>query len=406
MSDAGWTEPDENGIRTLPLRGRSVLERRRRRRADRVDTEALRSWPGNWKSLARDWTRGASASRRWDKVLEQAGIERTQAAEQLCDELLQTGWIELDEQRDPQGHWRTVQMRWVNRTALRIALGLDDPAALDAASGRLLGDGFADPRLPALADTLTRRPAKLRLRRLQLLRDVDRWISAAHVGSRRQFALFARGDTKAVTEDEWRWLDDSISLQALGIETHRPGFWLRAPLDLQLPGGALSLGASPEMLALTPATLQSVRQVAGRVGCWRVVENRTSFEQAALAHGDVDGVVWVPGFPGNWWRDCMTTLLRLAPADVRISCDPDPAGIRIALCVASVCEGQGARWSPWRMDGDDLRGLARTRALGDYDRAELVRLRDVRGSTVFEGLMHALEETGRKGEQEGFGRAP
>lgn len=397
-----WSTPDASGVRTLPLRGRTVLEQRRRRRADRPDPAALMVLPEPWRALAREWIRSTSATRRWDTLLEQAGVDRIQTAERVCEALLETGWIELEEQRDRQGHWRAAHLRWLDRAALRNALGLDDAMALDAAAGRLVKEGFSDPRLPALADTLARRPAKLRLRRLQLLQAVDRWIASSRAGSRRQFAYFARGDTKAVTDDEWRWLDEALSLQALGIEAHRPGFWLRAPLQLRLAGGVLALDAAGDAMALTPRTLLAAQGCTGDIGCWRIVENRTSFEQAALAHGDVDGVAWVPGFPADWWRDCMAALLARAPAPVRIACDPDPAGIRIALCVAQVCERAGVRWSPWRMSAGDLRSLARTRALSDYDRAELARLRAMAASGAFCELMASLEQTGSKGEQEGL----
>lgn len=397
-----WSAPDATGVRSLPLRGRSVLELRRRRRAERRDPDALAVFPDHWVALLREWLGSASVTRHWETLLGQAGVDRTQAAEQVCTALLEAGWIELDERRDRGGHWHTTRVHWLDRSALRIALGLADPAALDAAAARLVEDGFSDPRLPALADTLAGRPATLRLRRLELLQAVDRWVAAARTGSRRQFAHFARGDTKAVTDDEWRWLDDALSLHDLGIEAHRPGFWLRAPLQLRLPGGVLALDAAGDAIALTPATLLAVQACAGGIGCWRIVENRTSFEQAALAYGDVDGVVWVPGFPADWWRACMTTLLDHAPGPARIACDPDPAGIRIALCVARVCEAAGADWSPWKMAGTDLRGLARTRALGDYDRAELARLRATPASAPFADLIRALDDTGSKGEQEGL----
>lgn len=397
-----WSAPDEAGVRSLPLRGRSVLEQRRRRRADRGDPGALALLPAHWVALVREWLGSESATRRWKTLLGQAGSDRIQAAEQVCTALLEAGWIELEERRDRDGHWHATRVHWLDRSALRIALGLGDPAALDAAAARLVEDGFSDPRLPALADTLAGRPAALRLRRLELLQAVDRWVAAARTGSRRQFAHFARGDTKAVTDDEWRWLDDALSLQGLGIEGHRPGFWLRGPLQLRLPGGVLALDAAGDAIALTPATLLAVQACTGGIGCWRIVENRTSFEQAALAHGHVDGVVWVPGFPADWWRACMGTLLDRAPARVRIACDPDPAGIRIALCVAGVCEAAGADWSPWKMAGTDLRGLVRTRALGDYDRAELARLRATPASAPFADLIRAMDDTGSKGEQEGL----
>lgn len=236
---------------------------------------------------------------------------------------------------------------------------------------------------------------------MQLLHGLDEWLAGGHHGTRRQFALFARGDTKKVTDTEWDWLDDMLGLETLGIETHTPGLWLRAPLRLHTADGVLDLRAVPDAIALTPATLMAAVEAEGTLECWRVVENRTSFEQAARAHGAHDGVIWLPGFAPSWWVQMVRCLLRLAPAPLRIACDPDPAGIRIALTVATLWREHALDCQPWRMDASDLLALPRRRPLNDYDRAELVRLSALDLSPPWARLLAALPDHG-KGEQEGL----
>ena len=92
-----------------------------------------------------------------------------------------------------------------------------------------------------------------------------------------------------------------------------------------------------------------------------------------------------------------------APAPVRIACDPDPAGLRIALAAGAACTAAGLSWSAWCMDADALRALPQRKLLGDYDLAELERLdADPEARLRFGGLIEAMRATGEKGEQEGL----
>ncbi|KAF1719050.1 DUF2399 domain-containing protein [Pseudoxanthomonas wuyuanensis] len=323
-------------------------------------------------------------------------------ARALLEALLIGGWVVLDEQRKPRMDWQPLLLQWTDQERLAALLGLPDVQALRAQTVQLQECGFDDNRLPALADSLEGRPPALVLKRMRLLHALDRWLREGRHGTRREFALFARDDTKDVSVGEWQWLDEALGLEALGVGGHTPGLWLRAPLQLRLPGGVLDVAAVPDLMALSPATLQAVAGASGRLQCWRVVENRTSFEQAAAAHGAEDGVLWVPGFAPRWWQRAVTQLLRAAPAQLLVACDPDPAGIRIALSVAQIWETQGLEWQPWRMNATDLLALRARKPLGAYDHAELMRLRELPLPPALAALADALLQHGFKGEQEGM----
>jgi len=399
-----WSSPDAAGVRSLVSPGRSALKGRRLRRADRADDLAPAAWPQDWRGLLIDWMRASSSSRvRWATLELRAADGRMGLALQLQQALLESGWIELEELRSSSGRWDAVWLRWLDRAGLSTLIGLPDAEALRAQATVLAEEDFEDARIPALVDALQGRSPVLRLRRIILLRALDRWLSAQRAGSRRQFAYFACGDTKGIPDSDWVWLDEALGLGTLGIGEHVQGLWMRAPLGLRVGGRVLELGAVPDAIALTPATLAAIDAVDGHVERWRIVENRTSFEQAALSLGARDGVLWVPGFASQWWLKAALELIVRAPAPVRVACDPDPAGIRIALLVGQACARRGIEWRPWRMRGIDLETLGQHKSLGDYDRAELSRLAASADAVKhFESLMDAMHRHGRKGEQEGL----
>jgi hypothetical protein len=393
----------DDGIRTQMRAAKRGAVAVRRRSADRCDPAMLAAWPAERRALLAAWLQADAPTRRWDTLLQIAGPDRLALADDLCRALLAGGWIALDERRSPRRDWRPYALHWRDPGALRRALGLEDAEALAAERDTWRARPLADPRVAALAATLDGLPLKTALRRWPLLHRLDAWLGEARRGSRRQFAQFARGATKAVSEAEWAWLDEHLGLAELGIDAHQPGLWLRAPLRLRFDEGELDLCALREPLALTPASLLRLRGASGQVTCWRVLENRTSFEQAAVVYGDRDGVLWTPGFPGAWWADAVAALLRHAPAPAEIACDPDPAGIQIALRAGAVWANAGLPWRPWAMSASHLRSLAATRALNDYDRAALARLQHDPGLPPdLRALAEALLESGQKGEQEGL----
>jgi hypothetical protein len=204
-----------------------------------------------------------------------------------------------------------------------------------------------------------------------------------------------------VSDAEWRWLEESVDLAAYAIERHTPLLLLAAPLQLELPDGRLSLSVSPDFTALTPSTIASALAANTCPAQWRLVENRTSFERQARNRETGTAVVWLPGYPPSWWCEAMAKLLSLAPAPAEIACDPDPAGIAIALEAAQVWEQAALPWRAWRMEAARLADLESRAALNTTDREILARVRPGLPPMLAE-LAEWMLEHGEKGEQEGY----
>ena len=215
--------------------------------------------------------------------------------------------------------------------------------------------------------------------------------------------LSARDDTKGVSEAEWNWLEQTLDLAEFRIERHTPLLLLSAPLTLSLPQGQLDLASCADFAALTPATLQAVTAASGSISRWQLVENRTSFERVAKKREPDVGVIWLPGFPPSWWLNAVGHLLDLAPAPAHIACDPDPAGIAIALKAAEPWIKSSIEWLPWKMAAADLASLRVRKPLTEVDKLQLAALRQT--SALPAPLVELLEwmlEHGEKGEQEGY----
>jgi hypothetical protein len=293
-----------------------------------------------------------------------------------------------------------------NLPHLRAALGICDKEqdaqrwqAERAELNSICDDNLRTPALFAL-DKL---PVRYALARSELIVSLQRWQDAQRSGTRRDFALFARDDTKALSEAEWNWLEQTLDLAEFRIERHTPLLLLSAPLTLTLPHGQLDLASCADFAALTPATLQAVTAATGPINIWILVENRTSFERVARQRGVDAGVIWLPGFPPGWWRSAVKHLLDLAPAPAHIACDPDPAGIAIALKAAELWRERALEWQPWKMSATDLAALRVRKPLTEADRLQLGALRQ---ATALPAPLAELAEWmlvhSEKGEQEGY----
>ncbi|MBM3341299.1 MAG: hypothetical protein FJY56_04180 [Betaproteobacteria bacterium] len=397
-----WSAPDAEGIasRALDVGAKSTLRARRLRRAPRPNAAIVAAWPAAWRDLLAAWLNGAD-KRRWSTLLAAAGNSGYAAAQALLAALLRAGLIETDETRE-RGEWRVTQVTFIERAALAAALGLPDTQALRAHFEQEHARPPQDERLHPPWDTLTELPPARALERLTLLRKLDLWLAEHRFGTRRDFALYARGATKTVREAEWRWLAAAPGFDAFGIEKQTPALWLRAPLTLGCGGKRLDLGAVPDVLGVSPATLQALDAIDGDIGCWRLVENRTSFERVAREHGARDGVLWLPGFAPSWWKDCAHRLLRFKPAAAHIACDPHPAGIQIALDAASVWQAHGLDWSPWHMEIADVLRLSARARLSSHDKVLIEQLLARELPQPLAALARWMQTHDAKGEQEGF----
>ncbi|MDQ3566058.1 MAG: hypothetical protein M3436_18860 [Pseudomonadota bacterium] len=94
-------------------------------------------------------------------------------------------------------------------------------------------------------------------------------------------------------------------------------------------------------------------------------------------------------------------LITLLPAAARIACDPDPAGIEIALQAGRLWEDVRLAWEPWCMDVQTLAALPGARPLESSDRERLQRLRQRPLPAVLGELAEWMLAHNRKGEQEG-----
>ncbi len=361
----------------MPEAGIASKGGKRRRRQTPSPPAPVDAWPPAWRELATRWLRREAARAKWDTLLATAGNTDFEAAHDLLDALLEGGWIAVEETWRA-GRWQAVWIEFLDLPALRAALGLPEPGA---------------------------RQAAIETARADLLDALQRWADwpqRPESATRRDFAQFARGDTKGITNAEWDWLSARADLAAGGIGDHTPLLCLAAPLLLHLPRGSLDCNATPDFLALPPATLDATARAEYRLGHWTLVENRTSFERVARNRADDEGVLWLPGFPPGWWQRAVARLLILAPAPARIACDPDPAGIEIALAAGRHWQAAGLDWQPWRMHPADLLALPRRKPLGEHDRERLAALAATAMPASLRALANVLAATGEKGEQEGY----
>lgn len=376
--------------------------RHRRNRLRPGPPAAIDTWPSAWRELATVWVR-RGARCKWDTLLTGAGGTAFETAHDLLDALLVGGWVQIDEAWRG-GRWQPVWVEFIALPDLRAALGLPDPADQQARLAQvlatLLADTAAAPFHEAAEAAATLRPA-LALARLELLTALARWKAPAQA-TRRDFAQFARGDTKAITSAEWDWLEAQVDLPACGIGEHTPLLCIAAPITLQLPRGWLNLDATSDFLALPPSTLDAADAAQGEISVWTLVENRTSFERVARNRASNEGVLWLPGFAPGWWQTAIARLLRIVPAPARIACDPDPAGIEIALHAGALWQAAGLAWQPWRMSVNDLASLPSRKPLTAHDRQRLDALCLGTLPAALNELAEVLACGGEKGEQEGL----
>lgn len=388
-------------IRIEPLDQRKVSQRRKL--YSEHLPQQLGQIPGEWRELLARWVRRGGNS-RWETLRNDAGVTGIQMAQSLLDWLLREGWAVVVEQHQHGGWWpQSLELR--NLPLLRAALGINDKAQ-DAQRWqtaredmKALCDSSLAPALLALDEL----PIHRALARHDLIAALQRWKDAQKSGTRRDFALAARDDTKGVSESEWNWLEQTLDLAEFRIERHTPLLLLSASLTLTLPHCPLNLSCHPDFAALTPATLQDTTAVSGSIRYWQLVENRTSFERVARQRDHDVGVIWLPGFPPSWWCTSVSRLLDLAPAPAHLACDPDPSGIAIALKAAELWRERNLTWLPWKMEATDLAALHVRKPLTESDRLQLVTLQqESMLPAPFLELIEWMLEHDEKGEQEGY----
>jgi hypothetical protein len=98
----------------------------------------------------------------------------------------------------------------------------------------------------------------------------------------------------------------------------------------------------------------------------------------------------------------MRWLLVQAPAPATLSCDPDPAGIQIALTAGALWDEAGVTWQVSHM-APSCWQTGKTLPLNDYDRRVLAELQT--NATLppdLAALRDFILSSGTKAEQEGW----
>lgn len=395
-----WSESDERGIRTqvLYLRPKRRISGERFRLASQTANIDQVVLDESLRSLLKDILERFRNDWRWDRVLAAAGHQRVEIAHALLSTLLEAGYVKLMERRDARG-WQPVRIIPVAARELRALAGIKerDDLLVELAEARKYKGRTALTH--KLQTQLDRGRLGIRLRRARLIPHLDRWLENGKSGTRRDFALFATGHTKGVEDADWRWLETNGVLEPAGIVEHVP---------LLLAGGAfaisdmhqhvldISVARGPVGLP-TSAIIHSIKVTTP--SAWIVLENRTVFDKACALQPNV-GLLWVPGYAPTWWLGAVGALLDRAPSHAVIACDPDPAGVEIAVRVLGLWADRGLTWRVAGMDASALDALPSRTPLSPWDKETLVRLGKL--PLQLDALRHALLTSNSKGEQEGY----
>ncbi len=379
------------------------LPKKRRRYAD-VAPVSLGTIPAKWRELLVQWQRLGGNS-RWETLIKKAGLAQKSTAETLLDWLLNNGWAVVDEQRK-HGDWWPYRVALREQKSLRHQLGLPDIDDISTQWQNLRAalqvDADGNERLLEALTALDVMPVNRANARGALIQALLAWQADERIGTYRDFSLFARAATKELSSTEWTWLDAHFDLAKFNIEQHTPLLLVSANLNLQVDLGEINLSALPDFAALTPATIKIIKSINGAISNWILVENRTSFERVARNRQANEGVIWLPGYPPSWWKEAVSHLIKNAPAPAKIACDPDPAGIAIALSVIALWRVAGQDASAWRMAVEELQSLPSKKALTELDEKQLASLLKQDLPLNLKSLAEYMALCKQKGEQEGY----
>lgn len=398
-----WSPPDAQGIITLTIDigAKRTMRGKRRRRSIREKPASLTVLAEDQKELIRTWVKGISSRRKWQKLLATGGYSNVLLAEELLKILLEAGWVEVEEHRTPRG-WEPIWIEFQDYEDLREHLALRNRDKERAQADNLAGD-FSTDALRIAAAQLDTLPAATKIKRHALLCGLEHWIQDGLQGTRRDFSLFVRGRTKDISAAEWDWLESQVDLASIGISTHTPMIRIKIPAALVFPEGQVDFRLLPGAVALTQEQITRASAFAGKISCWKVIENLTSFERVVASSTETEGVIWVPGFAPSWWVQTVAYLVSMTKVPGKVACDPDPAGLLIASQVGEIWGGQNVAWEPWYMDPSDFEGKGTLVSMTDRD-IELVRIfvQSNHNNPVLVKLAQWLERHRKKLEQESF----
>lgn len=356
------------------------------------------------------WLKSDAQERTWQSLLQATGSSQLDVADALLQVLLQCGAVALKEEFH-HGQWRPWRVVWTDLEGVQTLVGVPTRTQRDADKASLNRDlqvlAQVHPWLSAAVHSLVSdaSTAASKTARAELLHALVVWQQAQRQGLRQDFALAARGHTKAISATEWDWLEATVPLETLGIGRFEPLFWLAGSLALcpaaesnEPPISWANFG----FVGLPCRSFDASIRVAHAPKAYWLIENRASFERQATRLPQGTCLVWLPGRPSSAWLQAMRALLTLAPAPVDISCDPDPAGIQIALTAGALWDEVGLAWQASQMAPDIWR-TGTTLPLNDYDRRVLVELQAHPALPLdLATLRDYLLSSGTKAEQEGW----
>lgn len=389
--------------------GAELISRDKRRRCNDVfEREALMLLAGEQHQLLRDWLKNPASSRTWTALLKCAGTARIEMAESLRETLLACGAVELEE-RFSHAQWIPVRLTWCNYELICGVLGIATRSTRQAGFDRewsaATGQDWQTAALSDAYQELQETAPDSGSVRLSLLSSLNAWLKEGRSGTRRDFSLFARGQSKQIKPNEWAWMAGIVDLDACGIARHAPALWLAGDAQLKFGERWLDLGATGDCMGLTASALCRLTEINTSATHYRLIENRTSFERVArlLNTGRGELVIWLPGYAPNWWRTAISQLLALWPAPSRISCDADPDGVQIALQASDLWTARGLDWEPCAMSAEDIAASAHQLALSQRDISLAEKLlQDQRLPAGLQGLMNWCIRHRCKAEQENW----
>lgn len=356
------------------------------------------------------WLKSDAAERRWQSLLEVAGAQHLDTANELLHALLTAGAVAVKEEFR-HGQWRPLRVVWRDLESVQCLANVSTRRERDASkenlSTQLQALAHAHPWLAQAVHSLLNdsMSAATRAARADLLQALVPWQQAQRQGLRQDFALSARDHTKAITAAEWDWLDATLTLESLGIGRFEPVLWLSGAITLRQTAegqqGVMALQGFG-FVGLPCRQFSASLEVATAPQSYWLIENRASFERQTQLLAAGVCLVWLPGRPGGAWLGAMRWLLAHAPAPATISCDPDPAGIQIALTAGQLWDEAGVVWQAGHMAPSDWQS-GKTLPLTDYDHRVLVELQAHRAlPQALVALRDYLLLSGTKAEQEGW----
>lgn len=354
--------------------------------------------------LLQRWLASDTQERAWQSLLKAAGTEYLDHTETLLGLLLEAGALKV-KQTFKNGQWWPERIVWADLPTLQKSMGIQPAEERDALrtglQRQLRALAQEQPWMAQAVDNSLALPTTSLQARLPLLHALVAWQAEQGFGLRQDFALFARPHTKAISPTEWMWLATSFDLESLRIGRFAPLLWLSGAISLQSPHGRLD-AAALGFLALPVRRLAAPVSVAVAPSRYWLIENRASFERCAPTAPAGCCVVWIPGRPSQDWLRAMEWLLAHAPAPADISCDPDPAGIEIALTAGQLWQQHQLRWGSKQM-APEFWQHGKTLPLNRYDLQTLERLRqrsDLPADLAV--LRDYLQQKECKAEQEGW----